>query len=294
MEIKRQKIPHLYVICSISQDNGEKCANELMHSLSSTSKVELLSKDRIDTLIHLKCIQDSYAAISRLVGFLLLDRDVIIHIDCITHAKRMQLLKNVPSSCFKTCYVINDDLQIDDRMKQFEIPYYEEGWNAIKLSNIIGARDSALNYNDLIRKTFAFDQYSKYHNLTLDEHHKAVEKYITSKSEDLALIEAASIHDIGKIFTQTFKPNKEAQYIAHANVGAYKLISSFMYWIMPEDEQAYIDEALLLDIAFYINYHMAVRNMNSKNKDKYLTKFGEDKLMNLLLLDEADLASHTV
>ena len=63
-----------------------------------------------------------------------------------------------------------------------------------------------------------FEQNSKYHNYTLDEHTIIVVKNIPK--EDLNLRWAGLLHDIAKPFVQTHHPKGHCNYIGHGKLGA--------------------------------------------------------------------------
>lgn len=62
-----------------------------------------------------------------------------------------------------------------------------------------------------------FDQHSPYHDFPLDMHTRKVVA-LSPKVPDIRW--AALLHDVGKPFTQTFKPSGQANYIFHDIVGA--------------------------------------------------------------------------
>lgn len=62
-----------------------------------------------------------------------------------------------------------------------------------------------------------FDQHSPYHQFPLDMHTRKVVAY---SPHDVDVRWAALLHDVGKPFTQTFKPTGQANYIMHDIVGA--------------------------------------------------------------------------
>lgn len=98
---------------------------------------------------------------------------------------------------------------------------------------------------------------------------------------------AASIHDIGKLFTQKFDEYSVAHYYQHENVGAYFLLSN------AENIKNYFNysDKELLNILFLVNYHMMPMNWDSdKAKQKWKKRFGEYKYKLLLDFNECDKA----
>ena len=98
---------------------------------------------------------------------------------------------------------------------------------------------------------------------------------------------AASLHDIGKLFTQKFDEDDVAHYYQHENVGCYYLLSNL------ESIKRYRDysDGELLNILFLVNYHMMPMSWDSdKARNKWRKRFGEDKYKLLLDFNECDKA----
>lgn len=173
---------------------------------------------------------------------------------------------------------------IEKFYKSYQIPFMEEGWTNIIF---IGETEENNNIDFFFEQLKDFDQKTKWHNLTLDKHSEKVSQLIddiffikergtsfSNVASRLVLLNSALIHDYGKLFTQTFDENGEAHYYNHANIGTYELLSSGYR---------------VLEVLFYINYHMLPFNWNSeKTINKYNNIFGVEKTSNLLLLNECD------
>ena len=175
---------------------------------------------------------------------------------------------------------------IDNLLKNFELPTYNEGWNFI---GVHYSTEPNLNWKD------AVDYYTKglahenpHHILDVDSHMRAAHQYLLDKYPDAPTYvqKATLIHDIGKNYCKTFtnrrgETTEVAHFYQHANVGAYLALGV----IFDESEQDKYKACIL------INYHMrpleAWRD-SEKAKKKDACLLGEELFQNLQILSEAD------
>lgn len=229
--------------------------------------------------------------------------NVIIDATNITVKSRRQVFANIKADCYKHCVIIctpynecvmrvdlrNKNLYKNEHFvpldvleryyKSFEIPFLEEGWDSI-----ICVRDKTVEdwvVSELLKRADGFDQHNKHHTQDLGQHMKATGKYLVPKySKTHPVRIAAYLHDIGKLFTQTFGEDGQAHYYNHANVGAYELLTR-------------VESADLLNVVFFVNYHMHLYNLQSeKSIKKWRSLFGDEKWQQLNDLHEADVNSH--
>lgn len=180
------------------------------------------------------------------------------------------------------------------QMCNFNIPFFEEGFNYITLlgwgNHFININPNSppqyLNWNFdsflyLLDKMGKFDQKNHHHKFNLYEHSLKLSNILENKTEDNVLLTVAMVHDIGKLYTQTFDENGEAHYYNHAEVGTYKLLSNL--------DILKLNELEIIKCLFYVNYHMLPFNwVTDKTKEKYKKIFGEENYKNLCLLNDAD------
>lgn len=172
---------------------------------------------------------------------------------------------------------------IQKQMMNYQIPFYEEGFDEIRI--ITNKSDC----DDLFilrckHEMNHFDQNNPHHNENLFNHCDTVTKKIAEKSNNIELLMSAQIHDYSKIHTRKDDENGISHYYNHENVGAYYFLSNFNNMA-----NYYLTKDEILDILFYINYHMLPMNWNSdKAKDKWRKIFGDEKFDNLVLFHECD------
>lgn len=248
--------------------------------------------------------------------------NVILDCTNTTIKMRQQLFSNIKEDCTKICHIMNTPIQeckerlekrnnsyypikvpmevLDKYYKSFEIPFYEEGWDSIHVDRYF-SREESNQYLEKI-KTLAkdFNQQNKHHTQNLLEHMNTTAKQVAKQVKDLPniteeqktiLIQAAQYHDIGKLYTQTFKEGDEnAHYYNHANVGAYEMLS---HWSDYTGYITSIEDCTLLEVGgeviFFINYHMILHNeMKESTLLKYKKLFGNKLFKYLEILYEAD------
>lgn len=255
--------------------------------------------------------------------FLKLGLNVIIDATNITIKSRRRIFSNLREKCIKKCYIMNTPYDIckqrvEERNKSnvshqvplevlqkylhsFEIPFYEEGFDYIQIDIIPKQQDAIAYQNEVMLLSTKFDQQNKHHTKNLYNHMKDVSDKLKSlsairsahKGQDLILQWSGYYHDIGKLFTQTFKEgDPNAHYYNHANVGAYYLLCRCGIYIIGLDKEVY-SHKMTLDWLFYINYHMHMYNITSeKSIRKWKNIFGEFKYHQLETLNQADRAEH--
>lgn len=298
----------LIVMCGL-QCSGKSTKTK---ELAELYKAEILSSDYI-RLQHPdwdneKVFKNLYQLMNNLLKE---DTSVIIDATNTTIKSRRQIFQNLKYNCDKMCYIMNTPYDICiERLKErnnsdyphkfdeevikkyyysFEIPFYEEGWDEIIINNIPTINDSETYINNILDKCKDFNQQNKHHTQNLDKHMNTVGSKLEG-NDDKNLVRAAYLHDIGKLFTQTFKDNDpNAHYYSHANVGAYKLLCFTGIYENNLSNDYIYDYKSTLDLLFYVNYHMHMFNITTeKSEKKWRQIFGEERFNNLKLLNTCD------
>lgn len=209
-------------------------------------------------------------------------------------------IKNIP--CTKECVIVwapvevckernamrdrkVPDYVIERMWKNFETPYFFEGWDEITIMNSTDASGEQ-RIRAMVEKMKNFNQENSHHKLTLSQH--CAEAFLNIKNEKVELKLAALYHDCGKIYTKTFyskkgELDKEAHYYNHQNVGAYEILCP--------RERPYADDVRVSALICY-HMHPYFWKNNPKMEEKYKRLWGEDFYNDILLLHEADLAAH--
>ena len=144
---------------------------------------------------------------------------------------------------------------INRMIKNFEVPYYEEGWDEILVENFDFNQKNYISGCDFIKKYENYDQNNPHHNLTLGLHVKsAVNRYNELVKSNVikcnSLIEdALYFHDFGKPFCHTTDENRISHYYNHNNVGAYLFLCNLYSSIMFLEREK-------IKIAKLIEWHM--------------------------------------
>ena len=188
---------------------------------------------------------------------------------------------------------------IDKQIGNFEIPFYEEGFDEI---NLIDWNSGYFSYakDELIRTIVdkdviqdfmrGFDQCNSHHKYTLDVHCQKCAEEVAKRTDNEILIRAAEIHDYGKMLTQEEKPDGsgECRYYSHHNKCCYELMHP-LAWVGFEDYDK------CLECLFYVNFHMLPFFIETEKAQKKWEKImGKEKLDNLFLFNKCDrIASGT-
>lgn len=188
---------------------------------------------------------------------------------------------------------------IDKQIGNFEIPFYEEGFDEI---NLIDWNSGYFSYakDELIRTIVdkdviqdfmrGFDQCNSHHKYTLDVHCQKCAEEVAKRTDNEILIRAAEIHDYGKMLTQEEKPDGsgECRYYSHHNKGCYELMHP-LAWV------GFKDYDKCLECLFYVNFHMLPFFIETEKAQKKWEKImGKEKLDNLFLFNKCDrIASGT-
>lgn len=174
---------------------------------------------------------------------------------------------------------------ITKQMMNYQIPFYEEGFDKIIIDDYDNGYIDDNFIGTLQEKMNGFNQNNPHHNEDLLQHCNRVFSGLLIKTKNHSLLQSARAHDVGKLYTQKTDENGISHYYQHENVGAYYLLSNYMSIIA----STYMSTDELLEMLFYVNYHMMPMNWNSeKSKDKWKKIFGEEKFNNLTLFNMCD------
>ena len=254
-----------------------------------------------------------YRVNQRIIDYLKIGKNVVFDATNISLKNRGFLFKTlkdnylhpfniavIMTTPFKICQKNNRDRGntvpeevIRKQMNKFNIPFFEEGFNAIIFDNwfnneIIKKCDfdkyNEFNYSHLLKTLTVmshFNQKNQHHLYSLVYHCIDTYRVIKKFSDDKALLSATLLHDIGKLATQTIDEDGIAHYYNHANVGCYMLLQNLDLFSLSRVD--------IINTLFYINYHMYPYNWkNEKIKEKYIKIFGREKFNNLILLKKID------
>lgn len=306
--------PELIVMCGLQCSGKSTQAQDIANACQAI----ILSSDKIreerknannDTVFRLL-----YERMNDLFGKGI---NVIVDATNTTIKARKQIFQNLKVDCRKVCYIMNTPyLECLERLKKrnktdyphkfdadvikryyysFEIPFYEEGWDEIYIENEPSDLESINYCSEQLSISEEFDQQNKHHTQNLGDHMENVGYCLSQKTSNLNLSQAGYYHDIGKLFTQTFRDgDPNAHYYNHANVGTYELLcyaGCYDYKRSGEFIATTYNSKDTLEWLFYINYHMHLFNVQTEKAEKKWRKiFGDEKFDNLRLFNECDKA----
>lgn len=288
-------IPKLYVLVGLPGSGKSTYAKKL--ESESVNRTKIVSTDAIRE--ELACSEQEMFRLfhERIRSYLELGYDVIADATNITIKSRAAVLASVKEiNCIKTALVFGTDFQVclannskRDRKvpeeaiytmrSKFQIPFYEEGFDIIHIRNQ-AKNDEVIE--EAVKKMKTFDQQNEHHNLLHFDHCQNVKEKFTNKYTGIEYVRASLLHDIGKLFTQTFGVDNQAHYYGHAEVGSYFLLSN-------AEVIGSFNEEFWLKVLFIVNYHMMPFNWNTeKAQRKWKKIFGEDRFSMLVYFNECD------
>lgn len=235
-----------------------------------------------------------------------------------TMRRRIAFLKEIKQySCKKKCVVFAipveeckqrnanrerkvPDAVFDKMLRQFQCPYYYEGWNEIE---VIGSEKP---YEIPLDGIDNFKQDNPHHSLTLGQHMEKAKKYCienyvfngvpsSRNARSIDLIAPCYLHDIGKLYTKGFhntkgEETKEAHYYGHENYGAYIVACHlFSTELVPDMRDGDLYTVCL------INWHMRPYTAwkdSDKAKERDIALIGKEMYEDIMKLHEADKAAH--
>ena len=280
--------------------SSDKIREELTGNINSQDKntdvfTELHQRVKKDLQNGVSCVYDATNMnMKRRKAFL----DEIKKYDC----KKICVLFVVPVEVCKKRNQSRErkvpDSVFDKMLKQFQCPYYYEGWDNIEIKW----------YGDkflLPELDWDMSQDNSHHTLTVGEHMKKSADYLFEKfRHSNPLVIAAGTHDLGKYYTKAFvdskgNPSKEAHYYGHENYGAYMFLVGQNHVVSTGDyECAKTDKSEQknnLYIASLINWHMRPHTawkQSDKARERDRKLIGEAMYQDIMLLHEADLSAH--
>lgn len=237
-------------------------------------------------------------ALSRVAENLNNGTTVIFDATNISSKRRISFINNVKRRCgsvygfyaivmntdFEECIRRNNsrDRKVPEEVlckmvKNFQCPQLYEGFNSIHF--VREGVESGL-IDEILLMT-GFDQRNPHHKYDLFEHCRRVADQFPCN--DVRRV-AGYLHDIGKMYTQVVDGDGVAHYYGHESVGAYRVMC------MKEHFDIFQSEKMFLDVIFYINNHMHIRDIVKSEKavNKYKTLWGEERFNQLVEFMEAD------
>ena len=163
------------------------------------------------------------------------------------------------------------DFVYDRMLRSFQVPFYNEGFSEIEVIKTWDG-NSIVYMEEILKKVKDFgDQKNPHHTLFLGEHCQKCGELAFEKGYNGI---AAALHDIGKIYTQSFDEKGIAHYYGHESWGAYLSLCF----------------AIPRYIAEIICYHMIPYDKNGKTV--WRERLGEDLWKKIEELHECDMEAH--
>lgn len=153
-------------------------------------------------------------------------------------------------------------------LKRFRLPNPRvEDWDSLEVIHHVDHD----NMDEMWKMMDGFDQETKWHDLTLDKHtYDVMSKMPTKRLQEIALF-----HDVGKLYTKTYKDDGQAQYIGHAGVSSYIYLCEVKSLALEHIQNALVIERHMTDL-------------HTWKKDKAISELGLEVYYMLHILEAAD------
>ena len=262
---------HPYTVIHSSDDIREELYGDASHQ---GSPIKVFEQMRSRTLRDLRA-----------------GKDVIYNATNIKYKDRKSILSQLKKIDNLTCYCkifvapvevckernakrdrVVPDFVYDRMLKSFQVPFYEEGFASIEVIKTWDG-DSLEYMKEILEKVKEFgDQKNPHHTLPLWEHCQEAGRLAFEKGYEGV---SAALHDVGKIFTQTFDEEGIAHYLNHENVSAY-LVLCFGY---------------SHEVAEVVGWHMMCYDYKG-GKEVWKKRFGSRLWQRLEQIHECDILAH--
>lgn len=293
--------PKLYVLVGLSGSGKSTLADELHYGgkviVSSdaireelTGKVEDQSKNNeVFEIFHQrirKNLEEGKSVIADATNLMIKSRLAILNT---THGLDVEKICIILAKPFELCWEHNmkreypvPESVLDKQIRKFQIPFYEEGWDEIRVQNEYYLYQSDRT-SRLLFAMMGFDQKNPHHDKDLGTHSVTVMARFSDFGYSESYNLAALFHDVGKLYTQTTGEDGVAHYFGHESFGSYVMLMNLI-------NRADLDKDTVLERCFLINYHMMPFGWNTEAAQKRWRKiFGEDKYLMLTRLHKCDI-----
>jgi predicted kinase len=182
--------------------------------------------------------------------------------------------------------------------KQFETPWYSEGWDDIQIvwADYKGLSGFEFDIMEDLKRYKNLSHDNPHHRLSISDHMiAAYNHYIYNYDEiDDHLRWACLMHDIGKYDVKAFvnskgEPCNIAHYYSHNNVSSYKALFYLRELCSNWTDKDILYTSLLIDL--HMRPHLSWKQ-SEKAKEKDRRLFGDDIVRDIEILHECDLAAH--
>lgn len=172
-------------------------------------------------------------------------------------------------------------------LHRWQSPFYDEGFTKIKVVRNTNINFDPINFRNMMIENMKIPHDNPHHTLGVWEHCQATADYVNDKFTDIAVREAALIHDVGKPWVKCFESDETgkmlsiAHYYQHQCVGGYLVYG--MYDLVAEKSA----EAIAIIVSWLVSNHM-----EPFFDSKYYRTLQPELKKLIDELHEADVAAH--
>lgn len=151
---------------------------------------------------------------------------------------------------------------IDRMLKNFQMPYYDEGFDKIVVERPYGwdfGQD--VKYLDELFANMKIPHENHHHSLDIYEHSYKAAEYAINQKFSTSIYQACLLHDCGKPYVKAFfnakgEPSNEAHYYGHQGVSTWIALGVFsnaeVLWLISNHMAPYLNEKYYQNLPKYL------------------------------------------
>lgn len=170
---------------------------------------------------------------------------------------------------------------------RWQSPYYDEGFTKIKVVCNTNIGFNAKDYRDARIEDMKIPHDNPHHRLSIWEHCLATDAYVKEHFVNVAVVEAAMIHDIGKPWVKGFESDEEGKMLPIAHYYQHHCVGGYLAYGMYDLKTYPSDEGIAILVSWLISNHM-----EPFFDSKYYRTLQPELKTIIDELHEADIAAH--
>lgn len=237
----------------------------------------------------------------------LLDRgyDVVYDATNVTRKNRRSIIQEVKKYCdgieahivwapYNDCVVRDRERKrsvgkdvIRKFLLRWQSPYYDEGFTQIKVVHNTNIGFNAKDYRNARIEDMKIPHDNPHHKLGIWEHCLATDAYVKEHFVNVAVLEAAMIHDIGKPWVKGFESDEDGKMLPIAHYYQHHCVGGYLAYGMYDLKTYPSDEGIAILVSWLISNHM-----EPFFDSKYYRTLQPELRKIIDELNEADVAAH--
>ena len=247
-------------------------------------------------------------------------KDVVYDATNISKKKRMAFLESIRNiNCENICVVIATTLEaclfnnrcrsrvvpeeaIKRMYRSWTPPHFSEGFTRIIYHFSYLDQDKIVQYDsskqyvasNYFKTANSYDQENEHHSLSLGDHITKAGEYIQEKEPDnINLLIAALLHDIGKLYTKT-RTNHRGEFDGNCHYYQHESVGSYEGMFLLHTAGNFFDDEIthIVNLIYYHMHPYMSWKQSRKARERDRAILGEEMFNEIMILHDADLYAH--